>query len=182
MLKRELTRFIFKYVLGYAFQPARRNRRGEIVLAKGKLINWIVYIAFLIAVMAFVLFYMNEEDSDEWIYNLVNLGAASIFLGVCSFMLALSKTVVNEQTVTAHRWYGKKSISFSDVHTISFTRFFGGCFVLKGEKKTVWVPLENVGSAEFVELLCKRLGTERCTVAVEALNNRRKQLSQLFQG
>lgn len=168
-------------MLGYVFQPARRNRRGEMVLIKGKLINWGVYIGFLMALSAFTLFYLNDEDSEEWIYNLIYMGAAALFLGACSLILACSRTVVNELSVTRYTWLGKKTMAFADIHTVSFTRFFGGCFVLKSGKKTVWVPLENVGSAEFVELLCEKLGKERCAPAVEAISKRRRELAQLFQ-
>jgi len=174
------SRFINKYLLGYAFQPARRNRRGDMVLVKGKLINRGVYIGFFIALCAFALFYLDEDDSEDWIYHLIYMGAAALFLGVCSTILACSKTVVSDRYVTRYQWYGRKTIYFEDIHTVSFTRFFGGCFVLKDARRTVWVPMENVGSAEFVELLCEKLGKERCAAAVQAIHNRKNELAKLF--
>ncbi|MFM1653951.1 hypothetical protein ACI7RC_17890 [Brevibacillus sp. B_LB10_24] len=174
-----LRRKFFRYLLGCPFQPAKKNQTGEMLLVKGGMIKWGTFSVSLFFMISLVLISLFSDDPFTEIQFALILTVA-LFLGLGCLALHLSKIVISEAAITSYKWYGKKSIRFSDIKEVDYTSFFGGCIVLKDGDKSVWVPIENVGTAEFVTLLCEKLGREQCGKAVQAIYTRKQELARFM--
>ncbi|USG67251.1 hypothetical protein NDK47_08255 [Brevibacillus ruminantium] len=143
------------------------------------MIKWGTFSVSLFFIISLVLLAVFTDDTFSEIQFVLILTVALLF-GLGSLALYLSKVVIGETTITSYKWYGKKSIRFSDIKEVDYTSFFGGCIVLKDGHQSVWVPIENVGTADFVKLLCAKVGQEQCGKAVQAIYMRKQELARFM--
>ncbi|MFX3633289.1 MAG: hypothetical protein ACE3L7_30510 [Candidatus Pristimantibacillus sp.] len=99
-------------------------------------------------------------------------GMLALILGFCSIGAAISKMVINEETIRTHKWYGKKTIRFADITRVESTKLYGGAIVIKSNKKSITVTLENRGINDFVNHLSQKLGSERIAEASAMISER----------
>ncbi|OXM85380.1 hypothetical protein CF651_15300 [Paenibacillus rigui] len=150
------------------------------VFKKSALIRWLTYLIFLMTLALLV--YQQFDDSfevDERALFVLGIGSALVLLGFLSIVFTFSKVVVTEQGLRFYRWYGAKMIHFTDITEVGHTRFFGGQLLVKGARRSAWVSIDYVGTAELVKLLCEKIGEDRCFKASKALNKRRQELEGL---
>ncbi|MFD7523407.1 hypothetical protein [Paenibacillus chitinolyticus] len=174
-----IVRKMTEKMLNPMFGPAKRNSAGDLKLVRLGMFRWLVSLGFLCAVSALLLMPSMEMDAEESGQFIAIIGACAFLLGFLAIFLLLSKTIVTDHEVRSHSWFASKTISFSDIEKVGFSRFFGGRFILQGTSQAVKVPLMSVGSAEFVDKLSEKLGKERAGAAVEALAKQKQQIERL---
>ncbi|MWC31389.1 hypothetical protein [Paenibacillus sp. MMS18-CY102] len=103
---------------------------------------------------------------------------SAVFLGLMSLILGRYKMLVSEHEITVQTWLGRKSITFNEIEGVKFSPVLGGRFMLQGAGRVVAIQVETVGSAELVELLCSKVGAERCHEATEFIRKRTLQLAK----
>ncbi|MEW9698199.1 hypothetical protein [Paenibacillus sp. SI8] len=175
-----MERSVMKKFAGYPFQPAERNKKGELIFRKGKLIRWFVYAAFVLGVIALIgSSYIDDYDADEQVLFVFCVGIEVVLFAFLSLVVAITKIRVTEHSLFSYRWYGTKFIHFSEVTQVGYSRFYGGIFILKTSQRTVRIPAENVGTAELVKLLVEKVGDEKCAQAVAFMNKRKQEFAGL---
>lgn len=168
-----LMRRVIAYMMKYTFLPAKRNKAGEMILVQSSLVKWLAFFLFLLATS----FFLGQIFRDHLVEEAIGFtGVLTIALGYYFWVLATSKIVVNESTVISCKWYGKKTIPFSRLEQVTVTPTFGGCLILRDDKRSFRVPLEYVGMAEFVVLLREKVGYDKSVQAIVAISERKRQM------
>lgn len=179
MLSHELGNMVAKKCsIEIAFKKGKRDKEGNLVLKRSKIVDVMAYIIILLpiafAVTAICTGSLADEDDLQTI--LIVMGVCTVVLELSGITLLISKTVVSREGITAYRITGKKHLDFIDVEDIRYTRFYGGCAVLAGNGIKIRVPMDTCGFQEFYEILKNRFGDERCKSIGKELTLRRMQV------
>ncbi|AZK48610.1 hypothetical protein [Paenibacillus lentus] len=180
-MKLLLGRLLGRKLIRTTFLPAKRGLAGEMILRRPGFWSLMSIVGCLAGgVLLYFLFTENmfEQPGEEVIYRNVVLGIS--LLSLFMWLECLSyKASAMESFVAVRHWYGTKTIHYHNITSVEHSRFFGGQFVLRSNQGVVRVPDGAIGSAEFIQHLCKELGEEHCVGALKALEEKRTQLQQL---
>ncbi|MGE6230388.1 DUF6560 family protein [Paenibacillus chitinolyticus] len=150
-------------------KPAKINQNGEMVISPHWFIKWGVFLLALVFVAATVVLLFDPKIKEEAV---AACGMFALILGFCSIGAAISKMVINEETIRTYKWYGKKTIRFADITRVENTTLYGGAIVIRSNKKSITVTLENRGIHDFVKHLSRKLGSERVAHASAIISER----------
>ncbi|GIP59760.1 hypothetical protein QNH46_05705 [Paenibacillus woosongensis] len=176
-----LGRLLGRKLLRTTFLPAKRGLAGEMILRRPGFWSLMCIIGCLAGgVLLYFLFTENifDQPGEEVIYRNAVMGIILLFLFMWLECLSY-KASATDSFVAVRHWYGTKTIHYHNITSVEHTRFFGGQFVVLSNQGVVRVPDGAVGSAEFIQHLCKELGEEHCVNALKVLEEKKTQLQQL---
>lgn len=171
-------KLIRKFIWKIPFQKAKKDKQGNIVIRKPKILlilGVILSITFIVGSMAMIL---PNKDNIDYLNDNLTLLALGLSLGIIfliiSFIILGSKVVATTNGVTVYRFCLKKHLDYISITSVGYSALYGGSIVLKGGRAKITIPFDNSGFADFLELLKGNLGSEKCKSVSLELEVRRK--------
>lgn len=162
-MKQILTRFLTKKLLKVPFKEGIHDQHGNLILKKPNSIRKFCLVWSIICSLGFCSeIFLNTCVGDEKIAFLTLMAGSSILFGFLWIILEFCKTLIGKNNITGYRITGKKHLEFNTINSVSYTRFFGGCAVLRNNRVKLLIPFDTCGFYEFYEILSSNLGNEKC--------------------
>lgn len=158
-LKRKLYKiFREKFILQPAFEEAQKDKQGNGIIKKSKIISISGMIFSSIFIIGSILVREDFNDNFELLVLLVTM---SIIFLILSLVAVTSKVIYNTEGVTSHRLGFKRHLDYNSITSVNYSRIFGGSIVLKGVGIKIIVTFENKGFIDFFQVLKNHFGDEK---------------------
>lgn len=184
-IQRSLTKWTIKKTCKEApFKKAKYEQNGNLILTRSKILKVCPLIFFILCIVYLGLEIVPNIDNfndidylNRELPSIIFVGIIGIALGIVSIPFLISKVLISDHGITSYGFYRKKHIDFKSITSVEYTRFYGGCAVLKTNKTKLLIPFELYGFYHFYEILEFKLGNEKCMAIGDQLHLRKKELN-----